>query len=1226
MWEAFMESPLGRVFQRKFVMAFATVIVACFAYIFATAPVAHAADASWKDDSNITYNNQSYGSGATGPTSILINNTPASWAKFPGIPHDAPLFINQTIVNGKLEVIYFDPSGDFDATKPNDYLYSSSAHFITYDYNASTKTPSNPSSPSSITITARATRAPPSGNTSCSIDGIGWIVCPVTNFLAQAMDYIFSIVQSFLAVQPLSSSTDKPMYLVWDQMRNIANVAFVIGFLILVYGQITGGLVSNYTLKKMVPRIVIAAILVNVSYLVCQLAVDLGNILGYSINNIFLSMRDHAVSVSGGNGWGDTSWKEVATVLLAGGGAVAIGGIAITSAVVGGGAIFLFIPLLLSVLFVVLMTFLILAARQAIITILIVIAPIAFVAYLLPNTEKWFHKWRDTFVTLLLVFPGFSFIFGGSQLAGSLIIQNANGPNQLVIMILGMAVQVMPLAITPLLLKLGGGVLNRFAGIVNNPTKGLFDKGKNWANERRDEAVSRGNARLSGMNASGTLPRYGFRRMAYRRFASKQEREGEKSANDAMGKAYFTQTAAGQRVSDMTKRAGLEQEYADNRNQARWNNQVRTNSVLRQRSLDSHDAHSRADLYKKNVDAEAEDHWSHTQQTNAAIRAIRTDTHLTEGRAKLAEDAMTNADERQLQTQINGNLALRNLKIGADVDAAHAKLQSDSVAADSKLRFQNEVEGSAQLTAIHTATHVAEGQANLISEALTASADRTLQNQIAASARLANLKTQAITNSGLAENTKKELQTAGEAQLAETILTSPALKQQVTRIHESQGRASQANELIEDEAKQNWQQVTLTDRTIYSRQLERQKNAKQLKEAQDQWESILTEAGAGRTDDYQKKFGPVTVDVSQIVDDIQTADEGIASEGYRKANAEHEFKSSLGKRLKADPSLLKRAAGIDEEGEAKVLASIQEQASKLHMENVSAAKSVLSNDSRYTNDALHKLVAEGITADGKPATSTQRHAAAQRLLLETGNNYAVQDLMDFSESIGVHFDKNDGNTKDAYGNVLSQDEIDARRDMQQIINDAYNKTANKVTWVSGTDRGLAENGHYSVDLKDAAGKSIDTKVEVRQPNGTVRTEWLAGSEKSIVREINAGKLDRDKALGADIDVIDKQINSLLKNEVGKLVTPEGAKQYIDNLEAFLKDPLTGMKLSPRNRGEYHVLLSQLHALLGQDTRPFSEREKSYVDIATGETIEILGPNRASMKPQSKRPGGPISLT
>lgn len=756
MWEAFMESPLGRVFQRKFVMAFATVIVACFAYIFAAAPVAHAADASWKDDSNITYNGQSYGSGSTGPTSILINNTPASWAKFPGIPHDAPLFINQTIVNGKLEVIYFDPSGDFDTSKPNDYLYSSAAHIITYDYNAATKTPSNPSNPTAIVITARATRAPPTGNTSCSIDGIGWIVCPVTNFLAQAMDYIFGIVQSFLAVQPLSSSTDKPMYLVWDQMRNIANVAFVIGFLILVYGQITGGLVSNYTLKKMVPRIVIAAILVNVSYLICQLAVDLGNILGYSINNIFLSMRDHAVSVSGGNGWGETSWKEVATVLLAGGGAVAIGGIAITSAVVGGGAIFLFIPLLLSVLFVVLMTFLILAARQAIITILIVIAPIAFVAYLLPNTEKWFHKWRDTFVTLLLVFPGFSFIFGGSQLAGSLIIQNASGPNQLVIMILGMAVQVMPLAITPLLLKLGGGVLNRFAGIVNNPTKGLFDKGKNWANERREEAVSRGNARLSGMNSNGTLPRYGFRRMAYRRFASKQEREGEKSANDAMGKAYFSQTAAGQRVSDMNKRAGLEQEYADNRNQARWNNQVRTNSVLRQRSLDSHDAHSRADLYKKNVDAQAEEHWSHTQQTNAAIRAIRTDTHLTEGRAKLAEDAMTNADERQLQTQINGNLALRNLKIGADVDAAHAKLQSDNVAADGKLRFQNEVDNDRALRTLKVGTYLAEQEASSIENRLNSNAKARWDQLSRTDAHLQQLRLQEVHASDSAKRVEGE--------------------------------------------------------------------------------------------------------------------------------------------------------------------------------------------------------------------------------------------------------------------------------------------------------------------------------------------------------------------------------------------------------------------------------------------------------------------------------------
>ena len=76
---------------------------------------------------------------------------------------------------------------------------------------------------------------------------------------------------------------------------------------------------------------------------------------------------------------------------------------------------------------VLLLVLLIMAARQALIVILIIISPLAFVCYLLPGTEKWFKKWRDLFFTMLVFFPAFAVIFGGAQLAGIIIIQNATG-------------------------------------------------------------------------------------------------------------------------------------------------------------------------------------------------------------------------------------------------------------------------------------------------------------------------------------------------------------------------------------------------------------------------------------------------------------------------------------------------------------------------------------------------------------------------------------------------------------------------------------------------------------------------------------------------------------------------------------------------------------------------------------------------------------------------------
>ena len=87
---------------------------------------------------------------------------------------------------------------------------------------------------------------------------------------------------------------------------------------------------------------------------------------------------------------------------------------------------------------------------------------------------------------MLVFFPAFAVIFGGAQLAGIIIIQNATGANGGIMQILGMVVQVIPLALTPIILKLSGGVLGKFAGFVNDKNKGLYDRSKNWSKDRRE--------------------------------------------------------------------------------------------------------------------------------------------------------------------------------------------------------------------------------------------------------------------------------------------------------------------------------------------------------------------------------------------------------------------------------------------------------------------------------------------------------------------------------------------------------------------------------------------------------------------------------------------------------------------------------------------------------------------------------------------------------------------
>lgn len=44
-------------------------------------------------------------------------------------------------------------------------------------------------------------------------------------------------------------------------MRNIANVVFVVMFLVVIYSLLTGRGVGNYNIKRMLPRFIVGAIL-----------------------------------------------------------------------------------------------------------------------------------------------------------------------------------------------------------------------------------------------------------------------------------------------------------------------------------------------------------------------------------------------------------------------------------------------------------------------------------------------------------------------------------------------------------------------------------------------------------------------------------------------------------------------------------------------------------------------------------------------------------------------------------------------------------------------------------------------------------------------------------------------------------------------------------------------------------------------------------------------------
>lgn len=303
------------------------------------------------------------------------------------------------------------------------------------------------------------------------IQGLGWLVCPGTGLLANLIDGAYNILETLLKIDPIPNDENSPIYIVWTYLRNITNILFIIFFLVVIYSQITGLGITNYGIKRTLPRIIIAAILVNLSFLACTLAVDITNIAGSSLRDVFAQITDQAIT----NGTIASETSSITAVSVVSG-LLGVGVVGGTVGVVGGlaaagglaGLPWLIIPVVLSGAIAVISAVITMAARQALVFLLVMVSPVAFILYLLPNTEKWFRKWFELLMRMLIFYPLFSVLFGASRLAGLITIASGLNSTDPITVILGLAIQVLPLFATFPLMRMSGTILGHIDGAIRH--------------------------------------------------------------------------------------------------------------------------------------------------------------------------------------------------------------------------------------------------------------------------------------------------------------------------------------------------------------------------------------------------------------------------------------------------------------------------------------------------------------------------------------------------------------------------------------------------------------------------------------------------------------------------------------------------------------------------------------------------------------------------------------
>lgn len=501
------------------------IFVGFFSGILINSTSVYAAEAQWKSDSLIV----------DGKTLKPVNDT----ARKKLLGRDSKDWVYEAVEGNQSTVVFF--AGNSNPRT------ATTAKYARYTINGST--PTQTGEPEDIEVKQDSNPS----ESECDVrGGTGWFICPISNGIASGIDEVYTWISDLMTTPAIDSSNNSSgVKVAWDIMRNIANAAFIVAFLIVIYSQLTSVGISNYGIKKLVPRVVIAAILVNLSFIICAVMIDLSNIFGVALQDMFNEIRSQVSANGAFNGAPLPTWSDLVAMVLSGGAATAgvYGALAVTGGSLASAAYWL-LPIIASILLTLTVVFIILAARQALLIILTVISPLAFVCYLLPGTEKFFEKWRNLMFTLVIFFPAFSVVFGGAQLAGMIILQNANS---WIMVILGLAVQVSALAIAPLVFKLSGGVLGRVAGIVNNKNRGVIDRTKNWSRDRSQLAADKNSLSKADGQLNNGIRKVG-RWANYRSRKFKTRSEAYQKRADA---AYKLSRA--NQIADIESRAAADQ-------------------------------------------------------------------------------------------------------------------------------------------------------------------------------------------------------------------------------------------------------------------------------------------------------------------------------------------------------------------------------------------------------------------------------------------------------------------------------------------------------------------------------------------------------------------------------------------------------------------------------------------------------------------------------------------
>jgi hypothetical protein len=333
---------------------------------------------------------------------------------------------------------------------------------------------------------------------------IGWFGCPIIETLGTATNWIDKQIQNLMVIQPGLYKENPGLYSAWTGFRNIALSLLVAAMLVIVISTALDlGFLDAYTVKKAFPRLIVSIVFILLSWWICTFLIDFTNTLGQGI----LGIMEAPFNLNESDNLGDLfvvggSDSAAQTAIL---------GTAVFAAAFVPGTIGIIGTWIGAALLVMGIAFLTLIARQVFIVVLILFAPIAILAWIFPGSTKGWKFWWETFTKLLLMYPMVMALIAAGRIFAFASGEAFDGLYETIIKL---TAYVIPYAFIPFTFKAAGGLFGNLAGMVNDRSRGGFDR----LRKRRQQGFARigRNAKTGdmfrgatggGINAMGRLNR-----------------------------------------------------------------------------------------------------------------------------------------------------------------------------------------------------------------------------------------------------------------------------------------------------------------------------------------------------------------------------------------------------------------------------------------------------------------------------------------------------------------------------------------------------------------------------------------------------------------------------------------------------------------------------------------------------------------------------------------------